>query len=321
MSTEPTPAEIAAQPPVPEPTPAEIAMQGLEPASKPDIAQDKAPAVIAQQPETATETPRQESGQEQDTPRYDRQLQSLMAKAREAREKQVATRSQQEDMALLQKLKLARELGPDAALKALGVERPKIDIEKLLNPQQDDEPKSVKELKEQISQINQYIESIKQRSQEEEQVRTQHQRQQWEQNELGSISQFIEKAKDKFEYVGAAKAIGSDKDIYNGMVSMYNQGYSPNYEEMADLVESRIEQLLELLAPTKKFTDFVSKKFGAQTARKNADSVTLTSGMKGEPAESVDINQMTDEENRQYALKAAMAAKQEALRQLGLAKE
>lgn len=316
--SEPTPAEIAAQPPVREPTPAEIAMQGLPVAEKaPDTPAPTAPQTSDKVTETVTNA--QEKTAEEN--RYDAQLKSLMAKAREAREKQVLSQQQQQELEFLQRVKLAKELGPDAALKALGLERPKIDINKLLNPEKDDEPKSVKELKEQISQINQYIADIKRQSEEEKQQMAMQQRQSWEQRELGAISEFIDKGKEKFEYVGAAKAIGSDKDIYNGMVSMYNQGYSPSYEEMADLVESRIEQLIDLVAPTKKFSDYVGKKFGVQLSRKSAASATLTEGLKSEPAEAVDLNKMTDEENREYALKTALAAKQEALRKLGLAKE
>jgi hypothetical protein len=324
--SEPTPAEIAAQPtPAREPTPAEIAMQGLEPPKAPDAPAAAPVDTVQKVAETATsgavgagnEAERVASAVEN---RYDAQLKALMEKARSAREKQVATQQQQQELELLQKVKLAKELGPDAALKALGLERPKIDIAKLLNPEQDDEPKSVKELKSQISQINQYIEDLKQRSEAENQHRQMQQRQAWEQNELATIADFVEKNKEKFEYVGAAKVIGSDKDIYNGKISMYNQGYSPNNEEMADLVESRIEQLIDLVAPTKKFSDYIGKKFGVQLARKNAASVTLTEGMRAEPAEAVDLNKMTDEENREYALKAALAAKQEALRKLGVAK-
>jgi hypothetical protein len=252
--------------------------------------------------------------------RYQSKLTELMAKAREAREKQVSTRQQEEELAFLQKIKIAKELGPDAALKALGVERQKIDIDKLLNPRKDDEPESVKELKAKVEQINQYIETVKQQQEEYQKQAQQQQYVQMEQRELGGISQFIDEAKDKFEYVAAAKAIGSDKDIYNGLVSMYNQGYSPSYDEMAELVETRIEQLIDLLAPTKKFSDYVSKKYGAPKATQGTASATLTSSMTAEVPEAVDLNKMTDEENLRYSLKAAYAAKQEALRKLGATK-
>lgn len=327
MSTEQTPAQIAATPPPIPQTPAQIAAQGLPEALAAAITGRQAqnsdilesppagqPAPLQATPEVTPEATPEEKAEA----RYNAQLQALMSKARAAREQQLAGQGQQQDMELLQRIKLAKELGPQAALKALGLEPQRIDVSKLFGqPKEDDEPKSVKEIKEQVKQLNDYISSLKQQQEEEGARRQQEQQIGWERNELGQISQFIDTAKDKFEYVGAAKAIGSDKDIYNGLVSMYNQGYSPDYSEVADLVEARIEQLIDLVAPTKKFSDYIGKKFGVQLSKKAPSGMTLTGGMAAETPESVDLSKMTDEENRQYALKAAYAAKQEALRRLG----
>jgi len=314
MDREPTPAELAAAPPPPppkEPTPAEIAMQGLG-AAVVSVPED-APAIAPETKQEAAEAPKP-SATEQEVrkaePRYQTQLQALMAKARAARDVQV--KQEDPDVALVQKLKIAKELGPDAVLKAVGIERPKIDIEKLLHP--DRKPDPNKELNEKIAKIDKYIEHLEARSQEQAQQAQQQQWHVWEQRELGSISEFIDKTKEKYEYVGAAKDIGSDKDIYNGLVSMYNQGYSPNYDEMADLVESRIEQLLDLISPTKKFSDYVGKRFGVQLAHKASGSATITEDMKSDPQESVDLNKMSEEENLKYALKSAYEARERAMK-------
>ena len=314
-----TPAEIAAMVPgvVTEPTPAEIAMQGLETPQEPSAAPEATPAPAA--PPAAPESPSEPSETEAEVqPRYNTALQALMDKAKATREQQVGNQQAEEQRQYLEKIELAKQLGPDAALKALGMERQKIDIAKLLNPEQhDEEPKSVRELKDQVAQISQYIEGLKEHNEEAQQRFKQEQSVQWEKNELSTISQFIDTSSDKYEYVAAAKSIGSDKDIYNGLISMYNQGYSPSYEEMSDVVEARIEQLIELLAPTKKFSDYISKRFGAQTAQSGADSVTLTDGMKSEPSEGVNIDGMSEEENAKYSMQQAVLLKNELLRKLG----
>jgi len=317
-----TPAEIAAMPPVEvakEPTPAEIAMEGLKPPQEASEASEATPP--PETPQDALESPEEALKDVKETePRYNTQLQALMAKARESREKQVSNQQYEEQRQYLEKIEMAKQLGPDAALKALGIERQKIDIAKLLNPEQhDEEPKSVRELKEQVAQINQYIEDLRQSGEAERQRLKQEQSVQWEKNELAQISQFIDSSKDKYEYVEAAKGIGSDKDIYNGLISMYNQGYSPSYDEMSDVVEARIEQLIELLAPTKKFSDYIAKRFGAQTAPQGAGSVTLTDGMKGEPSNGIDFASLSDEDNRKHAMQQAITVQQDLLRKLGRA--
>ena len=321
-----TPAEIAAMPPVTaaEPTPAEIALEGLIP--PPDAPQDVEGTL------PPTDTPTTPPGASNITsgapteaakevePRYNTQLASLMAKARESREQQVQTNQQEEQRKLIERMEMAKQLGPDAVLKAAGMERQKIDIAKLLNPEQhDEEPKSVQELKNQVAEINQYLTTLREQGEQNQQRMQQEQNVQWEQNELNTISRFIDTSKEKYEYVDAAKSIGSDKDIYNGLISMYNQGYSPSYDEMTDLVESRIEQLIDLVAPTKKFSDYMSKRYGVQLTPPSADSVTLTEGLKSEPSSGVDLAGMTDEENRKFAFEQATLAKNNALRKLGQA--
>jgi hypothetical protein len=102
---------------------------------------------------------------------------------------------------------------------------------------------------------------------------------------------------------------------------MYNQGYNPEYSDMADLVEARIEQLIDLVAATPKFSDYISQKFGVKLSQgQGSPSATLTESMRAEGSpETVDFTKMSDEEQQKYALAQALAAREEALRKLGKA--
>lgn len=261
-----------------------------------------APSVPAKAP---TEGQAEVTGQaKQDDPqapaeRYQSQLQALMNKARAAREEQM--RGQDPTADLLKRLEIAKQMGPDAVLKTLGVEREKIDIEKILGTKKED-PQA--EIKQKIEQLDSYIKNLEVKQKQEEELKRKEQFGQWESQELQRISGFIKETGEKYQYVGAASDIGSDRDIYNGMISLYNQGYRPQYEEIADLVESRIEQLIDLVSGTKKFSDYLGKKFGVKLSGQKP-SPTITEELAGEPSEEVDFSKMTDEENRAYSLKQA----------------
>lgn len=296
-------------------TPSEIVAEALaQPAAEPAAVEAAPPpAAPAEAPPAGAAPPAEQPAGS----RYDSSLQRLMAQARASREKQVAEMGSRENDDLLQRLKLAKELGPDAVLKVAGVEREKVDVAKLLGlkrDEEDDEPKSVKEMKAKISELDNYIASLKQQQEQEASRRDMEQRAGWEQAELQRIASAIDKSKDRYEYVAAAKAIGSDRDIFNGMISMYNQGYTPSHDEIADLVESRIEQLVDLLAPTKKFQEYIAK------ASKRVPSSTLTSSLRSETPPAVSADDVSDEENLKLALQAAHSARDDAMKRIGALK-
>ena len=129
----------------------------------------------------------------------------------------------------------------------------------------------------------------------------------WEKQELSNIGQFIDKSKDKFQYLGSLKPLQADTDLYNGMLSMYNQGYQPTYEEMGDLLETRVESLLDHVSETPKFLEWVSKRFGVKVSAAGKESPTLTGQMGGDTPGTIDPSELTDDESMKLALKAAYA--------------
>ena len=299
------------------------AILGQSPSNETETAQATTPSETP--PETAP-APTPDAAPAVETPhpsavrsRHDELMEKLMGQAREAREKQVAEKNDtsQEDLALARRIKEASQYGPDAVLKAAGVEKPSIDFSKLFEDDKEDpKDQTVKQLEERLEKLDAYIKDQDKTRAEEQETNQQKQQQQWAEQEIQRISTFIDEGKEKFEYLSAAREMGSDKDLYNGMVSMYNQGYSPSYDDMADLVEARIEKLLDLVGPTKKFSAYMSKRYGVQINSNPAESQTLTGGMASDPPAMGGIEDLPDEEQQKLALKAAVAAKEAALKKL-----
>lgn len=278
-----------------------------------DVLADPAPSKA---PEPAPEHPSQKKS------RHDELMERLMSQARQTREQQV---QEQEIQRLRQEADYARRLreaaqyGPDAVLRAAGVETKKkdFDLAKLFSDEKEDlTTKSVKQLEDRIAKLDAYIKSQEEERQQEKQTSMQRQQQQWAEQEIGRITNFLDTSKDKFEYLSAARELGSEKDLYNGMISLYNQGYQPTYEDMADIVESRIEKLLDLIGPTAKFKSYVKERYGVQLSPP-AESKTLTSDLTGDSPGMADIASLPDDQQKELALKAAFAARERALKALG----
>lgn len=290
--------------PAPEAAPVEA-----QPAATPA---ESAPVTSA--PEPAKVEPVEEAAI---TNRYEKSLEALMARARDNRRQQQEAEQQRQAAEFAQRVQTAAQYGPDAVMKALGMEQQKLDLQALLGGDEDDgEPKSVKELKKEIAELkaglNKDRESAQQRAIEE-------QKQQyaaWEKSEMGKIEQFIDSSKEKYEYTAELKTIGSTKDIYGGIINMYQAGYTPSYEDMAGLVENRIEDILERLAPTKKFQAWAAKRLKPQSPATSQPSPTLTGALNSDSVAQAPIENETDEQNRRRAMQAALAKREALLRQM-----
>lgn len=273
-----------------------------------------APAQPAPQATEAAQEPQAEQAS-----RHKQILDRMIENARKAREEQAKAKQSEEAQQhadYARKLLEAKQYGKDALLQAAGIKEEKIDLGKLLgydDKKDQDEPPSVRELKDRIGKLDDYIESLK-REREEEKVQFQQQQQQlWLKQEIGNINRVIEENSKKYEYVASTRTMGSDKDLMNGLVLMHNQGLDPSYEDMADMVEARIEEVLNLVAKTDKFSNFVKERFGINI-NKPKDTRTLTS-VGGETPAAVSW-QVTDEENRKMAIQEALAVKESLLKQV-----
>lgn len=247
---------------------------------------------------------------------YQEKLQTLMAKQREQYESNVRQKQEREYMERLRRIEEAKQYGPDAVLRAAGLDPSETpqkkgpsSLDELLGLEpQDDEPAYVKELKQRVEQQEQFIRQFQEQFQTTQQQQQAQQQQQWEQQELQRISQFIDQSKDKYQYLAALKPMKSDQDLYSGMLNMYNQGYQPSVEDMAELVESRVEALVDHLAEVPKFREWISKRLGVQVSPQNKQSASLSNKMGGETPGEVDISTLPEDEQMRLALEAAYAA-------------
>lgn len=138
----------------------------------------------------------------------------------------------------------------------------------------------------------------------------------WEQNELAKIGTFVQSNKEKYPFVAELESIGSTRDMYSGIINMYQAGYTPSYDDVAELVENRIEDILDKLAQSKKFSDWAAKRLKAQTAPPPQTRPTLTGALTADSAQQVPPDNESDAENRRRALQAAYAAREAALKQI-----
>lgn len=253
-------------------------------------------------------------------PRHEQILQRMMEQAREAREKQAAEKEQRalrEQAAYAQKLMQAKEYGKDAVLKAAGVEEKKIDLTQLFGDPKDDTQDADSEVKKQVAKLTEHIQRLEEERDKERQTVEQQQMRVHMQQEVDNIEKFITGNTEKYQFVNATRPMGSGKDLYNGMISMYNQGYSPSYEDMSDLVEARMEEVVKLASSTPKFAQIIEELFGVKLPQNGKESQTLKSSDGGDtPAELNPETKLTDEENRQLALKEAYAAREKLLKKL-----
>lgn len=260
--------------------------------------------------------------QQPQTPRHQALLQGMMEKARQEREKQEAARKQQEyerTQNEYRRLLEARQYGEDAFLKAAGIEPKKREptLADIFGPDkpEDKEPPHVSELKNRVEQLDQYIKRLEAERNQERSTIEQQQQQYYMQQEISDIDKFISDNTEKYQFVSAARPMGSAKDLYNGKISMYNQGYSPSNEDMTELVEARIEEVLKLVLPTQKGRKLVEELLGVSIPS-STESKTLTSAGDTPAVLAKDLP-LTDEENQQLALKEAYAAREAILKQMG----
>lgn len=282
------------------------------------------PDIGVSQPEAPpTEAPAQDAAPvEPEAPpapvksKYEERLEKLMSQARDNRRQQQETEQQRRSMEYARRIQEAAQYGPDAVLKAAGVEQPKMDLSAILGEEDDGTPPTVKELKRKVADLEKFIQgeqkSAQQRSQQEQQQRMSH----WEQNEIGRIEEFIDTNKEKYQFVAQLKNLGSQRDIYSGIINMYQEGLTPSYDDVADLVESRVEDILTELSRAPKFGEIVSKLLGEKQTAKVKSAPTLTGALRADSAVSAPKENETDEENRQSALQAAYAAREAALKQI-----
>lgn len=299
-----------------------LAQQNSTPTPEEPAAPDTAPADSQASAPTEPTEPATQAPPAQTKSRHDELMERLMSSARQTREQQVKEQEMQQlrqEAEFARKLREAAQYGPDAVLRLAGIEPKKdeFDISKLFGdePKEDLSSKSVKQLEARIEKLDAYIKSQEEERNRERQTVQQRQQQQWAEQEISRITQFIDSSKDKFEYLAAARAMGSDQDLYNGMVSLYHQGYQPTYEDMADLVEARIEKLLDLVGPTKKFQGYVKSKYGVDLGPAK-EGKTLSDSLTGDPPGVADIASLPDDKQQELALKAAMAARDRAMKAL-----
>lgn len=247
---------------------------------------------------------------------YQEKLNSLMAKQREQYDGNVKQKQEREHMDRLRRIEEAKQYGPDAVLRAAGLDpgeaqhrKGPATLDELLGLEpEDSEPAYVKQLKQRVEEQGKILDQFQASQQQQQQQYQQQQQAQWEQQELGRISQFIDSSKDKYQYLAALRPMKSDHDLYSGMLNMYNQGYQPDVEDMAELVETRVQAMVDHLVDVPKFREWISKRLGVQLAPKKTGSQTLSNRMGGDSPGEVDISQLPEDEQMKIALEAAYAA-------------
>ena len=261
--------------------------------------------------------------------KYQQHLQRLLEQNREARQKQQETTSQQQEMEFARQLAEARKYGPEAVMKVLGIqqeqrqEKPEddIDIRELLgldDGKNKDSDRTTKELAAKINKLESFIQEQQAKQEQWARQQEQQQRQQqmtaWEQQEHQQIQQFLSENQEKYEYVSSLKELGSDKEVYDGIITMYQQGYQPSYDDMAQLIETRVEALAESLLETPKFRRTLEERLGVKlSATPPKSSKTLSGSMVADSATNVpESPEETEEQNLQRAMRAAMEAKSSA---------
>lgn len=244
---------------------------------------------------------------------YQEKLQKLMSTRRDERQQQLQQQQQAEYIAKMRRIEEAKQYGPEAVLKAAGLDAPaqskQPTLAELLGGDDDDRPDYVKQMEAKLNQQQEFIDQFQGKWESYQNNQQQQAQSAWEHQELSNIGQFIQESNDKFPYLGALKSLNAEQDLYNGMINMYNQGYQPTYEEMGDLLETRVESLLDTIADSGKFKQWVGKRFGVQisTPSKASESPTLTGQLGAESPGSVDPATLSDEESMKLALKAAYA--------------
>lgn len=256
--------------------------------------------------------------------RYNRQVERLLAQNREAVQKRQEHSGKQEDLELAQRLLQAKKYGPEAVLKELGLESPQpkepdYDIRKLLglDDEEDDSNKSVSQLEAKMAKLEDYIKKTEESLAQKEQERLQREEQdnmwRWEAQEYRNIQNFLTENQSKYEYVNSLKDLGSEQDIFNGIIGMYRQGIEPSYGDVADLVETRVEALAETLINTPKFQKLLEQKGIKVSPQLQKPSKTLTGSMIADSSShGVEQAEESDEDNQRRSLQAALAAKESA---------
>lgn len=240
--------------------------------------------------------------------RYEKSLEKLMANARDTRRKSQEEATQRAALEFQQKIQTAAQYGPDAVLKALGVEQKKMDLSAILGEEETGEAPYIKELRKKVNDLDDYRRQQQELMAQRQQQEQQSQVQAWERNEKEKIDNFLATNKEKYEFTATLMPCGSTNDIYGGIINMYQQGYTPSYDDMTELVENRIEDLLDRLAQTNKFKTWAASRLKTQSVTKAQSAPTLKGTLNADSVASVPPENETDEENRLRALKAAYAA-------------
>jgi hypothetical protein len=251
----------------------------------------------------------------------------MMEKARQEREQQTKSqyeRSLQEQAQYAQRLMEAKNYGPEAVLRAAGLEpeakqQKPFTLEDLFKNDEpaNEPPQKLTELEKKLEAMDGYIKKLEEERTKEKQTIEHQQMQYYMNEEIQQLESYLNENKDKYEFVDAAREMGSIKDLYNGRVSMYNQGYNPSNDDMLELVEARMEELIRLTAPTKKGRGLIEELFGIRLPA-GSESTTLTERSGGDTPAGIGADKvLTDEENKQLALKEAYAARERILKQMG----
>jgi hypothetical protein len=254
--------------------------------------------------------------------RYNAQVQRLLAQNREAVQRRHADTEQKEQSDLAQRLIAAKKYGAQAVLQELGVEAPKedpkpeYDVRELLGLDGDQDPKdkTLAALESKMETLQKAFEAkqaeIAAAEQERQAKAEQEQMWQWEVEEFNKIQGFLNENDEKYTYVNALKKVGSEQDIFNGIIGLYRQGIEPKYEDVADLVEARVEAVAELLIDTPKFRKLLESK-GVKIRPAAQPSATLTGNMSGNTATALaEQPEETEEENLRRSMEAALAAQE-----------
>jgi hypothetical protein len=278
------------------PTPQAAPEAAAQPDTKPVIA---APASA---PAAAPEPPKEQTAEE----RHAAKLQAILESSRQNKQKQQSENQYRDYVDKLRMIEEAKKYGPAAVLKAVGIEQEPLDINKLLgDPQAEQEPESIREIKRKLDAQDQYIRSLQEREKQQEQEYRQREQLRFQEQEIKTIESVVEKRSSDFQYINALKKLGSSIDVYNLSMQMYNSGHAPTHEQVADLVESRVETLLDSVKDTPKFKEWVKKVMGPVTPQTQV-APTLTGRLNSETPVSGSFDNETDEENKARSLREAM---------------
>ena len=239
--------------------------------------------------------------------RLNESMERLRSQARDARQKQESLSAKQDEVDLAQRIMEAKKYGPDAVLKAAGVEVsvPDLGLDDLFP----DEDKKADKKTPAVAELERKIAALEARDKDREAAMETERRQKqqvefetWRNQQMTSIDQHLENNGDAYPYLQATSKLGSSNDVYKLMVQMHNQGYQPTLEQASEVMENYAKAFVDAIVKTEHFREA----YGSQATTDGAK--TLTSKMGGEGSIPVNDWEMTDAQNFEMSMAAAKHA-------------